>query len=164
SARREFSLAVRKHADSIAEKYILPDEHTFDYALMFVPSEGVYYELLMTEDSKYGRLDEYCRGKRVFPVSPNTFYACLSAIAVSLRGQQIEENARHLFTSLAGLKKQFESFADVYDKLGTHLRNSQKSYEEADSKLNRARNSLEQMSQGALPEDAPKALEPLSSE
>lgn len=159
-ARREFSQAVRKHADSIAEKYILPDEHTFDYALMFVPSEGVYYELLMTEDSKNGRLDEYCRSKRVFPVSPNTFYACLGAIAISLRGQQIEENARHLFASLAGLQKQFESFADVYDKLGTHLRHAQQSYEDADSKLNRARNSLEQMSQGALPESAPKALEP----
>ena len=158
-ARREFSQAVRKHADSIAEKYILPDEHTFDYALMFVPSEGVYYELLMTEDPKHGRLDEYCRSKRVFPVSPNTFYACLSAIAVSLRGQQIEENARHLFAGLAGLQKQLESFAEVYDKLGTHLRNAQRNYEEADGKLNRARNSLEQMSQGALPEPAPKALE-----
>lgn len=158
-ARRDFSQAVRKHADSIAEKYILPDEHTFDYALMFVPSEGVYYELLMTEDSKYGRLDEYCRSKRVFPVSPNTFYACLSAIAISLRGQQIEENARHLFASLAGLQKQLESFADVYDKLGTHLRHAQQSYEEADSRLTRARNSLEQMSQGALPEAAVKALE-----
>jgi len=158
-ARRDFSQAVRKHADSIAEKYILPDEHTFDYALMFVPSEGVYYELLMTEDSKYGRLDEYCRNKRVFPVSPNTFYACLSAIAISLRGQQIEENARHLFASVAGLQKQLESFADVYDKLGTHLRHAQQSYEDADSRLTRARNSLEQMSQGALPEATVKALE-----
>ncbi|HXX44310.1 MAG TPA: DNA recombination protein RmuC [Candidatus Acidoferrales bacterium] len=158
-ARRDFSQAVRKHADSIAEKYILPDEHTFDYALMFVPSEGVYYELLMTDDSKYGRLDEYCRSKRVFPVSPNTFYACLSAIAISLRGQQIEENARHLFAGLAGLQKQLESFADVYDKLGTHLRHAQQSYEDADSKLTRARNSLEQMSQGALPEATVKALE-----
>jgi DNA recombination protein RmuC len=158
-ARKEFSAAVRKHADSIAEKYILPDEHTFDYALMFVPSEGVYYELVMTQDSKYGMLDEYCRGKRVFPVSPNTFYACLSAIAISLQGQKIEENARHLMAGLAGLNKQFETFADVYEKLGTHLRHAQQSYEDADARLNRARNTLEQMSQGALPEAAPKALE-----
>lgn len=163
-ARHEFFQSVRKHADSIAEKYILPDEHTFDYALMFVPSEGVYYELLMTEDPKYGMLDEYCRGKRVFPVSPNTFYACLSAVAISLQGQKIEENARHLLANLAGLKKQFDSFGDVYEKLGTHLRHAQQNYEEADSRLNRARNSLEQMSQGALPEAAPKALEPASTE
>jgi len=163
-ARREFSQAVRKHADAIAEKYILPDEHTFDYALMFVPSEGVYYELLMTEDSKYGQLDQYCRGKRVFPVSPNTFYACLNAVAVSLQGQKLAENARHLFEGLAGLKKQFDSFGEVYDKLGTHLRHAQLSYEDADSRLSRARNSLEQMSQGALPEAAPKALEKASGE
>ncbi len=159
-ARRDFSLAVRRHADSIAEKYILPNEHTYDYALMFVPSEGVYYELLMTQDPKYGRLDEYCREKRVFPVSPNTFYACLSAVATSLQGQKIEENARHLLAGMSGLKKQFESFADVYEKLGTHLRHAQQCYEEADSRLSRARNSLEQMSQGALPEAEAKALEP----
>lgn len=158
-SRREFSAAVRKHADSIAEKYILPEEHTFDYALMFVPSEGVYYELLMTQDTKYGMLDEYCRGKRVFPVSPNTFYACLSAIAMSLQGQKIEENARHLMAELAGLNKQFESFAAVYEKLGTHLRHAQQNYEDAESKLDRARNTLDQMAQGALPDTAPKALE-----
>ncbi len=158
-ARREFSTAVRKHADSIGEKYILPNENTFDYALMFVPSEGVYYELLMTQDSKYGRLDEYCRGKRVFPVSPNTFYACLNAVAISLQGQKIEENARHLLAGMAGLKKQLESFAEVYEKLGTHLRHAQQCYEDADSRLGRARNSLEQMSQGALPEADVNMLE-----
>jgi DNA recombination protein RmuC len=163
-ARRDFSLAVRKHADCIAEKYILPDEHTFDYALMFVPSEGVYYELLLTEDGKHGRLDEYCRSKRVFPVSPNTFYACLSAIAISLRGQQIEENARHLFAGLAGLQKQLDSFAAIYEKLGTHLRHAQLSYEDADNRLDRARNSVEQMSQGTLPEFAPNALESATTE
>ncbi len=164
TSRREFSVAVRKHADSIAEKYILQDEHTFDYALMFVPSEGVYYELLMTQDSKYGQLDEYCRAKRVFPVSPNTFYACLSAVAISLQGQKIEENTRHLLAGMAGLKKQFECFADVYERLGTHLRHAQQSYEDADSRLSRARNSLEQMAQGALPEASPKMLTPASDQ
>ena len=163
-ARRDFSIAVRKHADSIAEKYILPDEHTFDYALMFVPSESVYYELLMTESSKHGRLEEYCRAKRVFPVSPNSFFAFLGAVAVSLQGQKIEENARHLLAGLAGVTKQMENFTDIYEKLGTHLRHAQQSYEDADSKLTRARNSLDQMSQGALPEAAPKALEKSSGE
>ncbi|HVB59517.1 MAG TPA: DNA recombination protein RmuC [Candidatus Acidoferrales bacterium] len=158
-ARREFSTVVRKHADSIGEKYILPNENTFDYALMFVPSEGVYYELLMTQDSKYGRLDEYCRSKRVFPVSPNTFYACLNAVAISLQGQKIEENARHLLAGMAGLKKQLESFAEVYEKLGTHLRHAQQCYEDADSRLGRTRNSLEQMSQGVLPEADVNMLE-----
>ena len=151
-ARREFSQAVRKHADSIAEKYILPGEHTFDYALMFVPSEGIYYELLMTEDAKNGQLDEYCRNKKVFPVSPNTFYACLSAVAVSLQGQKLAENAQHLLASVAGLKKQLDNFGGTYEKLGTHLRHAQQSYEEADGKLSRVRNSLEQMSQGSLPD------------
>jgi len=133
-----------------------------------VPSEGVFYELLMTQDSKYGMLDEYCRSKKVLPVSPNTFYAYLSAVALSLRGQKIEESARHLLAGMAGLARQFETFGDVYEKLGTHLRHAQQSYEEADSKLTRARNSLEQMEQGALseaePEAQPKALEAASGE
>ncbi len=163
-ARRDFSIAVRKHADSIAEKYILPQEHTLDYALMFVPSEGVYYELVMAEDSKYGRLEEYCRAKRVFPVSPNAFCAFLGAVAMSLQGQKLEENARHLLASLAGLKQQMDTFAGIHEKLGTHLRYVQQNYEEADSKLNRVRNSLEQMSQGALTETLPKTLEPVPTE
>jgi DNA recombination protein RmuC len=158
-ARREFCAVVRKHADSIAEKYILPHEHTFDYALMFIPSEGIYYELLASEDPKHGMLDEYCRSKRVFPVSPNSLYAYLSAVAVNLQGQKLEENARHLRANLEGLKKQLELFAEVYEKLGNHLRYAQQNYDDADSKLGRARNSLEQMSQGILPEvPEPKVL------
>jgi DNA recombination protein RmuC len=163
-ARRDFCTAVRKHAGAIAEKYILQDERTLDYALMFVPSESIYYELLMSTDSKHGRLEEYCRGIHVLPVSPNTFFAILSAVAISLQGQQIEENAKHLLAELAGVTKQFENFADVYDKLGTHLRNAQKSYEDADGKMTRVRNSLEQMSQGALPESAAKLLEGAAKE
>lgn len=158
-SRKEFAQAVRKHADAIASKYILQGEHTLDIALMFVPSETVYYELLMTEDAKNGRLDAYCRNQGVYPVSPNTLYAYLTMVLMGLRGLQVEENARRLLGHLGGLKKQFETFSDVFDKVGTHLRHAQQSYEDADSKLTRALNSLEQMSQGVLPESAPKALE-----
>ena len=158
-ARKEFTQAVRKHADSIAEKYILPAEGTLDYALMFVPSESVYYELLMTEDARLGRLPEYCLSQRVIPVSPNTLYAYLGVILLGLRGMQIEENARKLLDGLEGLKKQLDGFADIYQKLGTHLRNAQQSYVDAEGRLERAQVSLETMTQGALPEVTPKSLE-----
>ena len=158
-ARKGFAQAVRLHADSIAKKYIRPDEGTLDMALMFVPSEGVYYELLMTADAKGAPLDAYCRGKGVVPVSPNSLYAHLNILLMGLRGIQVEENARRLLASLAGLSKQLDTFAEVYDKLGTHLRNAQQSYTDADGKLERARNALDQMAQGALPEAPPKTLE-----
>lgn len=155
-ARSGFSQAVRKHADSIAKKYILPDEDTLDIALMFVPSEGVYYELLRSEIPNGSPLDEYCRSKGVIAVSPNTLFAHLRIISLGLRGMQIEENAKRLLASLTGLKKQIENFSDVYDRLGGHLRNAQASYADADGKLERARNALDEMAQGAP--DA-KALE-----
>jgi len=159
-ARKEFATAVRKHADSIADKYILPNERTMEYSMMFIPSETVFYELLVTEDGKYGQLNEYCRSKKVLPVSPNTCCAYIAVIAMSLRGMKVEENARTLMGNLAGLEKQLDGFAGVYSKLGTHLRNAGQSYEDADEKLQRARGKLEQMSQGALPEVAvaPAAL------
>ena len=158
-ARREFSQAVRKHADSIAEKYILPDEHTFDYALMFVPSEGVFYELIMTQDAKYGRSTNIAAASASIPCRRTPSARLSGSIAMSLQGQKLEENARHLLANLSGLQKQLDTFAEVYGKLGTHLRNAQQNYEDADSKLNRARNNLEQMSQGALTDGEPKALE-----
>ncbi len=146
---RIFRKSVRKHADSIAKKYILPDEDTLDIALMFVPSEGVYYELLRSEISNGSPLDEYCRSKGVIAVSPNTLFAHLRVILMGLRGMQIEENAKRILSDLTGLKKQIENFSDVYERLGAHLRNAQQSYSDADRKLERARNTLDEMAQGA---------------
>ena len=153
-ARKGFSGTVRSHAESIAKKYILPSEGTLDIALMFVPSEGVYYELLRSEDSKGLPLDEFCRSRGVVPVSPSTLFSHLKIIFLGLRGMQVEENAKRLLASLTGMKKQFDNFGEVYEKLGTHLRNAQQSYVEADRRLERTRNSLDELAQGDLPEKA----------
>jgi DNA recombination protein RmuC len=158
-ARKAFGNAVRLHADSIAKKYIIPGENTLDFALMFVPSESVYYELLMSMDTKGTPLDAYCRQRRVIPVAPNSLYAHLSVILMGLKGLQIEENALRLHASLAGLKCQWDNFASVFEKLGTHLRNASQSYSDADRKLERARDALDQMAQGALPTETTKVLE-----
>ena len=112
---------------------------------MFVPSESVYYELLMTADAKSQPLDEYCRSRNIVAVSPNTLYAHLQVILMGLQGMQIEENAKRLHASLAGLRKQMENFTEVFEKLGTHLKNAQQSYSEADKRFDKAQSSVEGM-------------------
>jgi DNA recombination protein RmuC len=144
-ARRAFATAVKGHADAIAKKYILPNEGTLGIALMFVPSESVYYELLMTSDAKSQPLDEYCRSKNVIAVSPNTLYAHLQVILMGLQGMQIEENAKRLHASLTGLQKQMENFTDAFGKLGSHLKNAQQNYVEADKHFDKAQNTLGEM-------------------
>lgn len=156
-ARREFARAVRKHADDIAAKYILPSEGTLELALMFVASESVYYEVLRTEDNK-GRVDEYCRSQHVIPVSPNTLYAHLAVILMGLRGLQVEENARLLLGRLSGLQGELEAFMEVYGKLGTHLKNATQSHADASAKLEKLERSLAALAQGQLPEPAAPAL------
>ncbi len=153
-ARRAFATAVKGHADAITKKYIVPNEGTLDVALMFVPSESVYYELLMTEDSKGQALDAYCRDKHVIAVSPNTLYAHLCVIAMGLRGMQMEENAKRLLESLSGMEKQLEKFADKFGTLGTHLKNAQQSYSESDKLFEKAHNTLEIMLGAGVPDPA----------
>jgi DNA recombination protein RmuC len=166
-ARRAFATAVKGHADAITKKYIVPDEGTLDVALMFVPSESVYYELLQTSDNKGQPLDAYCRDKKVIAVSPNTLYAHLCVIAMGLRGMQMEENAQRLLESLSGMEKQMEKFADKFDTLGNHLKNAQQSYSESDKLFERAQNTLETMLGAGVPElpfENPQGVLPLPPE
>jgi DNA recombination protein RmuC len=162
-ARRAFATAVKNHADAISKKYVLPDEATLPVALMFVPSESVYYELLMTADAKSTPLDEYCRSKNVVAVSPNTLYANLQVILMGLQGMQIEENAKHLRANLAGLQSQLQKFADPFEKLGTHLKNAAQSYTEADKRFEKAESSVESMLAGdSLPKITNEPQGPLN--
>ena len=167
-ARRAFATAVKNHADAISKKYVLPEEATLPVALMFVPSESVYYELLMTTDAKSTPLDEYCRSKNVVAVSPNTLYANLQVILMGLQGMQIEENAKNLRANLAGLQSQLRKFVDPFEKLGTHLKNAAQSYAEADKRFEKAETSVEAMLAGdsvpQIPADPQRTLDlPIAS-
>ena len=153
-ARRTFATAVKGHADAIAKKYIVPGEGTLDVALMFVPSENVYCEMLNTLDGRGQQIDEYCRSKKVIAVSPNTLYANLCVIAMGLQGMQIEENAKRLLGNLHGVQKNLSTFAEVFEKLGTHLKNAQQSYSEADRRFEKAQNTLENVLDGGSPAPA----------
>ena len=119
SAKRDFIRDVKKHIDDISRKYILTEEGTIDYALMYIPSESVYYEIV--NDSN---LFDYSGVKRVLPVSPTTFYAYLKAILMSFEGQKIEVQAKEILSSLRAIKSDYGKVEDNLGILQKHLTNA----------------------------------------
>lgn len=116
---RSFERDVKNHIDDISKKYILTEEGTIDYALMYIPSEAVYYEVANNQD-----LFEYSQTKRVLPVSPTTFYAYLRAILMSFEGQKIEAKAREILGSLRAIQKDYSKVDDNLNVLQKHLNNA----------------------------------------
>src|SRR5438034_11228727 len=101
-ARREFARNVKKHIDDIHDKYILPEEGTFPFALMYIPAENVYYETIIKGEEEDGEkaLYAYATTRQVMPVSPNSFYAYLLTLSQGFRGMRIEERAREIIDHL----------------------------------------------------------------
>jgi len=118
-AQKDFERDVRKHIDDISRKYILTEEGTIDYALMYVPSEAVYYEIVNNQD-----LFDYAGEKRVLPVSPTTFYAYMKAILMSLEGQKIETQAREILSALRAIQKDYGRVGENLGVLQKHLTNA----------------------------------------
>jgi DNA recombination protein RmuC len=137
--KREFTRVVKGHIDSISGKYILPDEGTFDFALMYIPAENVYYETIIKDEGLGGErsLLSYALEKRVIPVSPNSFYAYLQAIALGLKGLQIEKKAQEIMQYLTRIRGDFNRFKDDYDTLGGHIERARKKYDDASKSLDR---------------------------
>ncbi len=116
---REFEKDVKKHIDDISKKYILTEEGTIDYALMYIPSEAVYYEIVNNP-----QLFEYSGIKRVLPVSPMTFYAYMKAILMSFEGQKIEQQAKQILQTIRAVQKDYVKVEDNLGVLGRHLTNA----------------------------------------
>jgi DNA recombination protein RmuC len=152
-AKKEFIRDVKKHIDAIAGKYILPDEGTFGFALMYIPAENVYYETIIKDEN----LDEakgiftYAIEKKVLPVSPNSFYAYLQTILLGLRGMQVEEKAEEILKNLARLEGDFNKVTEDFEKMGTHLKNLNASYENTEKRLDKFGNKLENLEEKQEP-------------
>ena len=134
SARREFERSVRGRIDEIADKYIRPGEGTFEFALMYIPAENVYYEVVVRDEAlgEAGSLLAYATSRRVVPVSPNSFFAYLSTIATGLKGMHVEERAREILAELGKVQREFDRFAETFRLVGSHLGNAQRKFEEAE--------------------------------
>src|SRR5438270_11229536 len=136
-----FARDVKSHVDAIASKYIRPDEGTYDFAFMYLPSEAIYYELAC---GKTGALLEYAHDKRVLPVSPTTLTAYLQVIVLGLKGLQIEQNAEEIMANCARLQTEFGKFKEDFELVGTHLDRAQKKFFESEKHLGKFETKLEQ--------------------
>jgi DNA recombination protein RmuC len=136
--RRAFVTDVKRHIDTVAAKYILPEEGTFDFALMYIPAENVYYEIIV-KDEQTGEagIGEYALARKVIPVSPGCFYAYLQAIVLGLRGLRIEERSHEILQRLAQLRGDFDRFREDFRLVGRHLNNAVSSFAGADRRLER---------------------------
>lgn len=139
--QKAFVSDVKRRIDEIS-KYILPDEGTMDFALLYIPAENVYYEIIV-KDEEAGNLCDYAFKKRVIPVSPNNFFVYLQTILMGLRGLQIERSAKIIQEALVRLKSDFGRFGEEFEVLGTHLTNAGNKYEQSKRQLEKVGQKLE---------------------
>ena len=145
-----FGRDVKNHVDAIAAKYIRPDEGTYDFAFMYLPSEAIYYELTC---GKTGALLAYAHEKRVLPVSPTTLTAYLQVIVLGLKGLQIEQHAQEVMAYCAQLQGDFGKFKEDFELVGTHVGRAQNKFVDAQKRLGRFETKLEQA--GEAPAELP---------
>lgn len=132
-ASREFVREIKKHIDDIARKYILPQEGTTDFALMYIPSEPVYYEITLNQPE----LLEYGYGKKIYFVSPNSFYYFLKIIMIGLEGAKIEEASKKILEGLKAIQQESVKFGEELNTLVSHIDHAKNSSDRVQSRYSR---------------------------
>ena len=139
ASRKQFMRDVQNRIDEIASKYILPDEGTYDFALMYIPAENVYYETILkdVQEKDQKSLYSYALNKKVIPVSPHSLYPYLIVILRGLKGLAIEKNAKKVIEYLGRLQVDLNKFREDFRLVGGHLFNAKAKFEDAEKRLDR---------------------------
>ncbi|PIP29406.1 DNA recombination protein RmuC [Candidatus Kuenenbacteria bacterium CG23_combo_of_CG06-09_8_20_14_all_36_9] len=156
---KEFKNDLKKRIDETA-KYIRPNEDTLDFAFMFIPAEGIYYDLLINEVGAVkvdtgGLIDYAFKEKKVIIVSPTTFAAYLQTVLQGLRALQIEESAKEIRKRVEELGRHILSYDEYMKKLGNNLGTVVNSYNTAYKELNKIDKDVVKITEGE------KKIEPL---
>ena len=131
-AKKEFISSVKLRIDEISSKYINPQEGTFEFAMLYIPAENVFYETIINDSltNKDFEIFNYALTRHVITVSPNSFYAYLMAIAYGLKGFQIEQQAKTIIGELAQIQDKFSRFYAEFTTVGKHISNAGQKYDE----------------------------------
>lgn len=128
--KKEFVKDVKKRIDEISSKYILPEEGTTDQAIMYIPSENIYYELVVNTPD----IEEYAQNKSVLMTSPNTFTYFVKIVMVAYQQNELAEHAGEILKSLAGIRVEAEKFDGELGVLDGHITRTTKSMDNVKSK------------------------------
>ncbi|MFQ5952287.1 MAG: DNA recombination protein RmuC, partial [Candidatus Omnitrophota bacterium] len=140
-----YEKALKTQINSIKEKYVKPEKGTTEFALLFIPSESIYYETI-AEKNYLGdpcQIYEYATDRRVIPVSPNTFYAFLQVVMLGIRNIEIAKEARKLQESLSRVEKDFGLFYKKFELIGKSLESASKAYETGEGHVQRFKKNLD---------------------
>jgi len=143
--RRAFERSLRARIDEIADKYIRPDEGTYEFALMYLPAENIYYEALLGPADQGQSVFAYAMTRNVVPVSPHTFYAYLLVIVHGLKGLTVEQRAREIQADLGALGQAFGAFWGAFEKVGLHVTHAAKQFDESERHAGRLRERFERL-------------------
>jgi DNA recombination protein RmuC len=161
--KRAFLQQVRRHIDAVG-RYVSPGDGTIDFAVMYIPSESIYYDLVLREEEGEPDLRAYCAERKVIPASPNTLLAYLQVVALGVRGLAMQERTRELQQGVAAVRREFERFVELHDQLGRHLENATKKFDETDRALSRASSAIETLAQAPIASGGEQVALPLRME
>jgi len=132
--KKTFLEDVKFKINDIASKYILPSEGTVDFALMYIPAEAIYYEIVNNIGREFD-LANYAWSKKVILTSPNTIYLTLRTIEHWFRDTQISRQTQEILKKLAKVHQDAETLMEDFRKLGGHLRNASSAYGDSERRL-----------------------------
>jgi DNA recombination protein RmuC len=148
ASKAAFARSVRGRIDETA-KYIRPAEHTLAFAMLYVPAENIYYDIINNPD-----LFQYAMGRHVIPVSPNSMFAYLQVVVFGLRGLEIEDHARMILEQLSSVKLALGQVQEQYEKLGTHIAHTQSAHADLGKKVEKVTGQLAGLASVTLPSPA----------
>ena len=137
--------AVKNQIRSIKDKYVKPEMGTSEFALMFIPSEAIYYETIAEKNylGEPSKIYEYAQENGVIPVSPNTFYAFLQIVVIGIRNLEIIKSAKKIQEGLETLQRSFELFYKKYEEIGKNIEKAQEAYRVGDGHIERYKRQLD---------------------
>lgn len=152
AVKKNFVRDIKKHIDDIAKKYILPSEGTVDFALMYVPSEAIYYEISLNQPE----ILDYGYQKKIYFVSPNSFYYFLKIIMIGLQGARIEKGARKILNGMKAVEQEALKFEGDLSILTSHIDHAKTASERAQNRFGRLVGKIERLEELEEPEEKKK--------